>query len=361
MERSWQGMSLVQRRSVWRRVFAQTGFTLIELLGVVAILAVVVMIALPAVQHVRGAARQATCLNHLRQVGLAMHAHHRDHQKFPAGWIDRTRGVADLAQPEYLYGWSMALLPYLQEESLYRMADVSSGSWADDPTTAQRDHAPELLAEVYLCPSDQLSGLNANVEGGVFAKMNYGGSMGTDMIASPAQPSKMNLRGTVQVQVGQSGIFFKNSRISIDDVSDGLSNTISHGERGGQHDRRGDSPNVLLRIGLISSGLLSATDAETGAYNQLNQGCFDVEVWATVLQQKLAYRMALKTDDFGINASPLAHRLGYASAHPGGANLLMADGATRFVSEDLEIDTFKQMLNRRDHSGAARLNQYVGF
>lgn len=99
------------------------GFTLVELLVVIAIIGVLVGLLLPAVQAAREAARRMQCSNNLKQLGLACHNYHDAHKKFPIGHHfvgtpenGTSRGLA--------YGWSFALLPYVEQGNLYNQFDT---------------------------------------------------------------------------------------------------------------------------------------------------------------------------------------------------------------------------------------------
>src|SRR5437764_10114288 len=63
-------------------------FTLIELLVVIAIIAVLIALLLPAVQAAREAARRASCVNNLKQIGLALHNYESTNTVFPPGRIN---------------------------------------------------------------------------------------------------------------------------------------------------------------------------------------------------------------------------------------------------------------------------------
>src|SRR5687767_13320123 len=97
----------------------RNGFTLIELLVVIAIIGVLVGMLLPAVQKVREAASKSRCSNNMKQLGVAMHAHHSAHGHFP-----NTQFSIGCQTDWPNWGWIPRLLPYIEQESLARIANL---------------------------------------------------------------------------------------------------------------------------------------------------------------------------------------------------------------------------------------------
>src|ERR1700733_106603 len=93
------------------------GFTLIELLVVIAIIGILIALLLPAVQKVREAANRTQCINNMKQIGLAYQDYHGVYGAFPAP------GLGLQAPPFSSYGWGYALLPYIEQDTLYKGFD----------------------------------------------------------------------------------------------------------------------------------------------------------------------------------------------------------------------------------------------
>jgi prepilin-type N-terminal cleavage/methylation domain-containing protein/prepilin-type processing-associated H-X9-DG protein len=137
------------------------GYTLIELLVVIGIIAILIGLLLPAVQKVREAASFSQCQNHLRQIALGWHHHLEQHGHFPTpGWIPpRGQGLYPLTyssignpvpggplRSDQVGGWAFQLLPFIDQEALWRQADAPSVDEA-----CRRVFATPV--PIYYCPS----------------------------------------------------------------------------------------------------------------------------------------------------------------------------------------------------------------
>ena len=113
------------------RAPSRTGFTLIELLVVIAIIAVLIGLLLPAIQKVREAANRANCSNNLKQIGLAFHNYHDTNGAFPTTFKllpDPDPTVLPDFAAKYGVSAFVLILPYLEQESLYRQIDTNKGA-----------------------------------------------------------------------------------------------------------------------------------------------------------------------------------------------------------------------------------------
>jgi prepilin-type N-terminal cleavage/methylation domain-containing protein/prepilin-type processing-associated H-X9-DG protein len=116
------------------------GFTLVELLVVVGVIALLIALLLPAVRSGGSAARRSQCVNNLKQIALALHNYELAHKCLPPAYtVD--------AQGKPLHSWRTLILPYLEQEQLYRTIDLAK-PW-NDPANAR---ARETPLGIFRCP-----------------------------------------------------------------------------------------------------------------------------------------------------------------------------------------------------------------
>ena len=177
------------------------GFTIVELLVVIAIIGLLMGILLPAIQQSREAGRRITCTSNLKNQALGVLNFVDAHRHFPVGVYQS--GTLD-------HSWCTFILPYIEQEPLYRRMDLSR-PW-DDP---ERNKAvAETPLAIFRCPTSFLT-----KSGGT----DYGG-----VIGSGANSNQIN-NGIFIVHGGHE----KQRPISPADVIDGLSRTIMIGESAG--------------------------------------------------------------------------------------------------------------------------------
>src|SRR5262249_33965916 len=119
-----------------RQTIRRQGFTLVELLVVIAIIATLIGLLLPAVQKVREAAARLSCSNNLHQIGLALHNHMDTNKTLPPNGVFTYNGSAMVQTSP----WSAMsrILPYVEQESLYRNIDFSTPYSSQPGVTSRR-------------------------------------------------------------------------------------------------------------------------------------------------------------------------------------------------------------------------------
>jgi prepilin-type N-terminal cleavage/methylation domain-containing protein/prepilin-type processing-associated H-X9-DG protein len=300
-------------------------FTLIELLVVIAIIAILISLLLPAVQQAREAARRTQCKNNLKQLGLALHNYHDSHTGFAPGWVDQNLSAAAN------WGWSVYLLPAMEQENMYRQLEVGTIhlSVALDSVTHQRLMATPL--SMFRCPSDTAPGLNI--------RNTLLSSAGTQQATATSNYVAANGGGDWTYDGLMDGSFGRNSHVKFRDYSDGTSNTIMVGERAWELQLPGaagkDQCNAATIYGVTS-----------------NSG---VHVQRTTMAKGLFGMNQTGPDNTVSPVVPICAR-SFSSRHSGGAQFLLADGSVRFVSENIQRDqngtngnyVWQNLLNKAD-------------
>jgi hypothetical protein len=219
---------------------------------VIAIIAVLIGLLLPAVQKVREAAARASCQNNLKQMGLAFHLYQDANNKLPAGWATATNGTGQLSTSCNIAGapcpgwsWSSLILPYIEQQSLYQQFNpdlmtpgpgvpspfpaVITGNVTTNNGTIVTPTAMQTTLKVYNCPSDSGGPLNPNygsgsqpITNGNYAKNNY--VINRYVVGPDAGWNATDFNNGVVVS-------YKNNPYALQTVPDGTSNTFMIGER----------------------------------------------------------------------------------------------------------------------------------
>ncbi len=297
----------------------RSAFTLIELLVVIAIIAILIALLLPAVQQAREAARRSQCKNNLKQIGLALHNYHSSHTCFPFAW-----GGTVPAKGGPGYSAISQLLPYLDQAPLYQTINFSL------PLTDPANSMPRLQEIPMLrCPSDF-----ANPQPQSGGAINYMGNKGSSIWWGD---------GTKQ-----NGVFVYNKSLRLRDLTDGASNTASFSER-------------VLTDG--NNGVVSpradvfAGQGDPATPNQAVQMCdalditnlsnqFPIFMGAPWINGQHTYLHVNVPNRRSCGFRPSKATMPASSRHLGGVHLLLSDGSTRFVSENIDLGTWRTVGTR---------------
>jgi prepilin-type N-terminal cleavage/methylation domain-containing protein len=310
-------------------------FTLIELLVVMAILGVLVALLLPAVQMAREAARRASCYNHLKQLGVALHNYESSFRRFPPACLLK------IGVPSDTWSANALLLPYVEQENLQNLINFSA-SYQTQPLVTQ------TRVELLICPSE-VNDRSYRVSPLTYYPSNYAVNFGTWFVYDP---------NTQQIGDGAFGV---NQMMRTADFADGLSNTLGMAEVKAHqpllHD--GGSPNSAnvpppgTTAGCLSYG--GTFDAELGHTQWVNGMLVQTGMTTTFgPNAAMLYGNSSTSPDtdfissrLGVSATLLTYAAVNArSFHPGGVNGLFFDASVHFLPDGIDLAVWRALGSR---------------
>jgi prepilin-type N-terminal cleavage/methylation domain-containing protein/prepilin-type processing-associated H-X9-DG protein len=319
----------VNRTSNRQRMVGSRAFTLIELVVVIAVIGILVGLLIPAVQMVREASRRGSCVHNLRQIGLALASYESTHMAFPFG-------VGGGAPPSYLPRWSAQsqLLSFIEQNAVFNALNFSGLPWAhNDRFGTENETAVLTRINVFLCPSDV--GFIADRDG--MACNNYRACAGTLPI---------NLVDDLANNTGRNnGAFWFQSAVKVSSVTDGTSMTAFLSERCLGNSVQPDPLSDIYEIGPAIVSCDQAGPMTEPRYDHSlewsGQRWSDGNAFYTRYHHYLTPQMQSCTTgnvDYSGDVAMTA-----TSRHPGGVNLLTADGAVRFVKQSIALPPWKAL------------------
>ena len=311
------------------------GFTLIELLVVIAIIAVLIALLLPAVQQARESARRTQCKNNLKQYGLGLHNYHDVHKMFPIAG-------QNWAVPPGI-GWQPRILPFMDQAPLFNSMNFSPTA-ADIAANPQRLNAYQSLMSngqavnttrlpFNGCPTDSSARLDNNNQG------SYCGSLGSQR--TPSCDGNCNTWLTQGVNYDNNGVADHGNTLTASQISGmfgrlGVSIPIA---------RVTDGTSNVIFVGEILS---DCTD-HTGDVWDYNQGGNAHASMSVPLNNMTTCPNSKKiTNTNCTNPCNWNYSWGFRSQHTGGAQFLFVDGSVKFLSENIDYNTYQRLGGRAD-------------
>jgi prepilin-type processing-associated H-X9-DG protein len=329
---------------------------------VIAIIAVLIALLLPAVQAAREAARRSQCVNNMKQIGLALNNYLTALGVLPPGRIN-----THITGQGNCWGTYAQILPQLERQDLFNAFNFNLAPDSDPTTTPTAANVTGFSSFIntLLCPSDS-SPVLITVSHGQFATHNYNVNVGSNYPVVANFPPGF----TSPFSGPPNGPFFENSRVSPADFIDGMSMTVAISEtiRSLPTSTLANDPlGVFVITGNnSSSGPPITSDASyastcltlprTSTQFQATRGVR----WHYGAPGHSMYNHRRAPNDkrwdcrgglpHSIRSDPLWSNLSLnvtaRSKHPGGVNSLFGDGHVQFIKDSINVFIWQGLGSR---------------
>jgi prepilin-type N-terminal cleavage/methylation domain-containing protein/prepilin-type processing-associated H-X9-DG protein len=324
------------------------GFTLVELLVVIAIIGILVALLLPAIQAAREAARRMSCMNNVKQIGLACLNYESAHGTLPSG------ARPNIAEKEGQYpginglSFHVTILPYaefgslssqvlevLKRKSTTKTARGGGGSYSVEPdiyADPELADLRQLSISAYLCPSDpEIYDDFERSRGNSYPSRSYEGVTGSAISRGTDEYS-----GSLSWGMNTDGPLYYGSKTNLKQVTDGTSNTFLVGERW-----------YLTHSWMLGGRAM-------GRSSFVLYSCKNIDRRYPVNAPLHPNNYYISHVQYGGDNPPMEsggsqevglHNLYFGSRHPGGANFGYVDGSCHFIQDDIDLDLYLGMAS----------------
>jgi prepilin-type N-terminal cleavage/methylation domain-containing protein/prepilin-type processing-associated H-X9-DG protein len=291
-------------------------FTLIELLMVIAIIAILIGLLLPAVQKVREAMFRMSCANNLKQMAMALHNYHTEHNRFPLANTNIT-----------LHSWPVFILPYMEQQNIYNQYDMKK-NWFD-PVNYK---ATQTQVKTFMCPScpddkNRPALDNKNLNAAISDYTVPGGLTGNFM-----DFCKNNGIGVPQNTSRSAVLNGQGIGTSITEITDGTSNSFLVYESGGRP-KHYISGKVIGQADVDSVTMCQNTSVKNG----ITYGAAWADPGGGSPVHGFNKNGTICSEACVMNCTNNQEAYSF---HSGGMNASFADGSVRYINENIKIVTF---------------------
>jgi prepilin-type N-terminal cleavage/methylation domain-containing protein len=317
------------------------GFTLVELLVVIAIIAVLIGLLLPAVQSAREAARRSSCINNMKQMGLAVLNYESSRNQFPPcsmnkDFISATGDYHDYTlRASHRLSYIVAVLPFMEEQALFdgviaAVRDSNLRPWSGG-------NVFDTKIKALMCPSDP------NSTSGTLGRTNYHCNRGDVRVHYDWESSRAPFtRNHVPTGTGATATMARATNMTVASITDGMSKTIMCGEvitgNPAGNRKKGSAAQGVIDAGNFAPATCLARANSDGTLNGAVCNNNTGTRWGDSYGSYTQFHTIMPPNSVSCTGSGCENwNLPTASSyHPGGVAVVMCDGGTRFITDGID-------------------------